>query len=550
MKTDLQSNRVGDDCNAASSWRLADTISTQTFSDIPRLAASFCCTPIAVIGLLDADHKWAVTEIGCDHDQAAAALDLFYQPAHLLKDLFMVGDTLKDKRFSASPFVTCDPSLRFYAGMPLTNPAGNTIGMLCVMDQKPRTLGTKQKDMLRLLARQSATATELSQDMFELKDSILRSEEEVTECRQLQERMLSQVARLMALRAIDVSILSGSSLKQTLDIVLAQVLDLLHIDAAALLLLDPQTHTLNAFTDRGFSQNCPPLPEIQGDCGSRGRAAIEDDRSSHGDRVADMQDTPHSRLMRAQGFVDYYCVPLIARDSFAGVLEIYHRAPLSITPDQMDFLIALAGQAAIAIDNSFLIQGLQQSNSELTQAYDTTIEGWSRALDLRDKETDGHCHRVTETTVRLARMMGLSTEELVHIRRGALLHDIGKMGIPDSILLKLAPLTQEEWEIMRLHPLYAYEMLLPIAFLRKALDIPYYHHEKWDGSGYPHQLEGKQIPLAARIFAVVDVWDALRSDRPYRKGWPTEKVREHLQSLSGTHFDPAVVDAFLTLVYS
>jgi putative nucleotidyltransferase with HDIG domain len=194
-----------------------------------------------------------------------------------------------------------------------------------------------------------------------------------------------------------------------------------------------------------------------------------------------------------------------------------------------------------------MFNSLQRSNVELMLAYDTTLEGWSKALDLRDKETEGHTQRVTEMTVRLAQVMGFKDNELVHIRRGALLHDIGKMGIPDSILLKAGPLTDEEREIMCHHPAYAYEMLYPISYLRPALDIPYCHHEKWDGTGYPRGLKGDQIPLAARIFAAVDVWDALRSDRPYRAGWPVERVREHIQSLSGTHFDPEVVDVFLEM---
>ena len=158
-------------------------------------------------------------------------------------------------------------------------------------------------------------------------------------------------------------------------------------------------------------------------------------------------------------------------------------------------------------------------NAELFQAYDATIEGWSRALDYRDHETEGHSRRVTELTLRLARALGMNEEELVHVRRGALLHDIGKMGVPDRVLLKPGPLDDGEWEIMRRHPSLAREMLWPITFLRPALNIPYCHHEKWNGSGYPQCLQGEQIPLAARLFAVVDVWDALRSDRPYRKAW-------------------------------
>jgi len=190
---------------------------------------------------------------------------------------------------------------------------------------------------------------------------------------------------------------------------------------------------------------------------------------------------------------------------------------------------------------------LEQSNSQLVHTYDATLEGWSRALDLRDKGTEGHSVRVKALTLRLAGQLGFSGEDLVHIGRGALLHDIGKMGIPDSILLKAGPLTSEEMAIMRLHPEYAHEMLSPIKYLSPALEIPYCHHERWDGSGYPRCLKGKQIPLSVRIFSVVDVWDALRSERPYHEAWTAEKARDHIRSLSGTHFDPEVVAAFLKM---
>ena len=192
----------------------------------------------------------------------------------------------------------------------------------------------------------------------------------------------------------------------------------------------------------------------------------------------------------------------------------------------------------------------QQAVLELAAAYEATLEGWARALDLRDWETEGHSRRVTDLTVRLARMMGMSEADCVHIRRGALLHDIGKMGIPDRILLKPAALSPEEWDIMQRHPTYARELLAPIEYLRPALDIPYCHHEKWDGTGYPRGLKGEAIPLAARLFAAVDIWDAVRSDRPYRPAWPTQKAREHLAALAGTHLDPKVATAFLELLAS
>jgi putative nucleotidyltransferase with HDIG domain len=213
----------------------------------------------------------------------------------------------------------------------------------------------------------------------------------------------------------------------------------------------------------------------------------------------------------------------------------------------LEFLETMAAQAAIAIDNSGMFEDLQRTNTDLVMAYDATIEGWARTLELRDRYTSGHTERVSELTVRLARRMGIREADLIHVRRGALMHDIGKMAVPDSILLKPGPLTPEEWQIMRQHPVNAYELLYPITYLRPALDIPYSHHEKWDGSGYPRGLAQEQIPLAARVFAVVDVWDALRSDRPYRTAWPEQKVREYLREQSGTHFDPSIVGAFLEM---
>jgi len=191
---------------------------------------------------------------------------------------------------------------------------------------------------------------------------------------------------------------------------------------------------------------------------------------------------------------------------------------------------------------------LQEAHSQLLGAYEATIEGWSRAMDLRDRETEGHSQRVTELTLRLAMARGLDTQELIHIRRGALLHDMGKLGIPDSILHKPGTFTAEEWAIMRRHPQLAYDMLHPVEYLHPALDIPYCHHEKWDGSGYPRGLKGDEIPLAARLFAVIDVWDALTSDRPYRRAWTNENALAYIREQSGKHFDPEIVDLFFKAI--
>jgi HD-GYP domain-containing protein (c-di-GMP phosphodiesterase class II) len=253
-----------------------------------------------------------------------------------------------------------------------------------------------------------------------------------------------------------------------------------------------------------------------------------------------------SKLWLEEGFKSAQAIALISKGEVKGVMTVFHRKDFTPNPAWSSFLETLAGQAAIAIDVTQMFDNLQRANMELEVAYEATIEGWSHAMDLRDKETEGHSQRVTEMTIHMAQAMKLSDEDINHMRYGALLHDIGKLGVPDHILLKVEKLTDEEWLVMRKHPEFAYDMLQSVAYLRNSLDIPYCHHEKWDGTGYPRGLKGEQIPLAARIFAVVDVWDALMSDRPYRKAWSEEKAREHIQAGAGTHFDPQVVKKFFS----
>jgi PAS domain S-box-containing protein/putative nucleotidyltransferase with HDIG domain len=265
--------------------------------------------------------------------------------------------------------------------------------------------------------------------------------------------------------------------------------------------------------------------------------------------IEDYQTWPH-RIERLEGvnFHRTMGVPMKLQNRVIGVLGIIDRQnPGEFTLDEIRLVSLFAEQAALAIENRQLYQGLQQSNLELSTAYEATIEGWSRALDLRDKETEGHTLRVTDLTLKMAKALGVSEDQMLHIRRGALLHDIGKMGVPDRILLKPDVLTDDEWEIMREHPVFAYEMLSKVEFLVPSLDIPYCHHEKWDGTGYPRQLKGEEIPLVARIFAVADVFDALTSDRPYRPAWSGGRALEYIRLQSGKHFDPAVVSLFLEM---
>ncbi|WP_157463526.1 HD domain-containing phosphohydrolase [Deinococcus pimensis] len=241
-------------------------------------------------------------------------------------------------------------------------------------------------------------------------------------------------------------------------------------------------------------------------------------------------------------------VPLWVGGRVWGALNVESTTPGAFGDEDRRALETVAAQIGAGLATVLLLDELRRSHHDLEGAYDETIEGWARALDFRDQETEGHSQRVTELTVRLARRMGLGEETLVHVRRGALLHDIGKMGIPDHVLRKPGPLTGEEWGVMRRHPGMAMELLSPIRFLAPALEIPYAHHEKWDGSGYPRGLRGEEIPLAARIFAVVDVWDALRSDRPYRPAWSAERARAHIEAGAGSHFDREVVRVFLSVL--
>jgi putative nucleotidyltransferase with HDIG domain len=251
------------------------------------------------------------------------------------------------------------------------------------------------------------------------------------------------------------------------------------------------------------------------------------------------------------GFVNtkgWMGVPLIEQGEVFGILTVDSKSPGAYNDWDAKLIQIFANNAAAVIAKSRLFENLQKINEELTQSYDSTIEGWARTMELRDQETQGHSERVTEMTLKLARALGMSKEELIHVRRGAVLHDVGKIGIPDSILQKPGKLNEEEWEIMRQHPTLAYNVLSSSNFLKKALDIPYCHHEKWDGSGYPRALKGDDIPLTARAFAIVDVYDALRSDRPYREAWSQEKTLIYITEQSGTHFDPEVVDTFLELI--
>jgi putative nucleotidyltransferase with HDIG domain/PAS domain S-box-containing protein len=368
--------------------------------------------------------------------------------------------------------------------------------------------------------------------------------QDVTERKLAEQQIHQQVERLLALRKIDQAISSSFDLRVTLDILLSEVISQLNMDAADILLLDTESNTLSYAAGKGFRTRAIESAPLHMANSQASRAILERCLI----QVENLKYKPDERLLTPLGtseeFVCYFVVPLIVKGKVKGVLEVFHRTQFHPYKEWLDFLNTLAGLAAIAIENTNLRENLEEINRELAQAYDATIEGWSRALDLRDKETEGHTLRVTEMTLKLARTFGLPEEKLLYVRSGALLHDIGKMGVPDNILLKPGELTEEEWERMKSHPQYAYDLLKPITFLQPALDIPYFHHEKWDGTGYPCGLKREEIPLVARLFTVVDVWDALTSDRPYRRAWSQEEALAYIREQSGKHFDPKVVACF------
>ena len=479
----------------------------------------------------DGECSEARFELGVGYDAGAQAVlrDLSF-PMHEPNGLIALvaqtrlplclGDVSSDPRY-----LPIDPEVRSGLWVPVER-QNELLGVLVVLSTRTHAFSPQDERLLVLFANQAAVAIENAR-LFSQTEQGLR--------------------RLAALNGIDKAITSSLDLRVTLDVFLDNVVKELHVDAADVLLVNAVTQTLEHAAGRGFISVALQHTRLRVGEGLAGQAVLERRIVNVPDLERQGDGLKRSPLLGREKFVAYYAAPLICKGQVKGVLEVFHRAPLSPDEEWLGFLETLAGQAAIAIDSVQMFDSLQQSNADLTLAYDTTLEGWIHALDLRDKETEGHTQRVTELALDLARAMGMNGADLLHMRRGVLLHDIGKMGIPDSILLKPGPLTAEEWEVMRRHPGYAYQLLSPIAYLRPALDIPYCHHEKWDGTGYPRGLKGEQIPLAARLFAVVDVWDALCSDRPYRPAWTKEQAREYIREQTGKHFDPKVVEEFVEM---
>lgn len=406
---------------------------------------------------------------------------------------------------------------------------GELIGVLAVdeVENSRRVFTEDDERLLSLFASQAAGA--------------IRST-------RLREEALSRLRNLQTLHEVDKAIVSSLDLRITLNLLLNRIVDQLGVDASSVLLMHKYEQTLQYAAGSGFITKQIEGAEIRLNDGFAGRCVMERRIVQVYESTEVEKNRPFAQLWKEEGFNHYTCFPLIVKGEVKGVLEAYHRSPYVPTDEWLEFMETLAGQAAITIDNTQMFEDTQRVNMEMAIAYEATIEGWARALEMRSKEAEGHTMQVTELTLQLARAMGISGQRLQHIRHGALLHDIGKMGISDRILMKKGKLTAEEWDEIRTHPTLAYQMLSPIHYLHPALDIPHCHHEKWDGTGYPGKLAGEQIPLAARIFAVIDVWDALTHPRPYRKAWTPKRALAYIKAQSGKHFDPQVVEKFLLVI--
>ena len=364
----------------------------------------------------------------------------------------------------------------------------------------------------------------------------------------ISEQMLS--TELSTLLKVSSSLASTLDLTEVLQTAIESAVEVVGLDTGAIYTLENDTLYLGATT--------PPLPPQFPD---ELRLAHLDDHPHIKETLTTgtpvyLEDAGQAFLSTAEKIVvdsrqlvSILYFPLLLKENSIGALIIgttdktHH-----FTTNETNLCNILSFQVSLAVSNAKLFEEAQQAISEITHAYDATLEGWSLALEMRDHDTDEHTNRVTELTVALARRMGISESELDNIRRGALLHDIGKMGIPDAILRKPDVLSESEWETMKTHPELAYQFLSKIDYLNSAIDIPLCHHEKWDGTGYPRSLKGEEIPLIARIFAVVDVFDALISDRPYRKAWQREIALDYIRNQSGKHFDPKAVEEFLEML--
>jgi PAS domain S-box-containing protein len=383
--------------------------------------------------------------------------------------------------------------------------------------------------------------------------AMLSTIRDITARTQAEAQIQRQVSFLSALREIDRAISGSMDPRLSLSLLLTHTTDELGVDAAAVWTFRPEMQILERLVERGLRPRPPHLATQRLGEGPVGRAAHERRRVFLEDLRASGEQSRLVEAALAEGFVNLHALPLIAKGEVRGVLEVYQRLPKAGAPPRPpdnewhDFLTALAGEAAIALDNALLFNGLQRANVGLSAAFDSLLDSFARALDQRHGEPEGHSRRVADLTDALGRAQGLDGADLNHARRGGLLHDVGKLRVPERILLKPEPLTGQEWQALRQAPAQARDLLATVALLRPAAEALYGLHEHWDGSGYPLGLAGERIPLLARLGAVASAWEALRTDRPYRPALSPAQARVHLNAAAGKQFDPKVVKALMEL---
>lgn len=380
-------------------------------------------------------------------------------------------------------------------------------------------------------------------------DFFLAQVRDISKQKQDQATIQRSTRRMDALYNLETVISTSFNLQTILTVFLSLIIDQSEADAASFLLYDSDLQILKFSGGLGFHTNLRPTgARFQIGDSLAGKAALTRQPVYVDDFSKLAMNESLRNLVEAEEFYSYCGIPMVVKGELKGVLEIFQRHKSVAPGEWFTYIETLANRAAIAIDNAHLFTNLQQANMQMQNTYDTTLEGWVYLLSQRDDETEEHTRRVVVLTELLAKRIGVKNHELVHILRGALLHDIGKIVVPDRILFKPGPLDETEWKIMRQHPEAAFQSLVRIDYLKQAIDIPYCHHERWDGTGYPRGLKGKQIPLAARIFAIIDVWDALSHDRPYRKAWEKEKILAYMQTQSGLHFDPEILLVFMDMI--
>lgn len=388
----------------------------------------------------------------------------------------------------------------------------------------------------------------ISQDELRLFGSLADRMETTLQRMVSQQKISAQIRNISFLKLISRTINPTMDFRAVMTPLLAQIRTLLNGDAIRLYMKEKETDDFVCRVQDGFKT--PFLENIVVPLGQAnvGLAALEQRTISVPVLDATDYGEGFAALIATEKFMAQYCAPIIIAGKTQGVLEVFRRKSFTPNPVWLILFDAFATQTGLALDYNSIHFDLQKAYLDLELSYEATIEGWSAAMDFRDEETEGHSKRVSAMTAALAARMGVSADDITFIHRGALLHDVGKIGIPDNILKKAGPLDDEEWEIMRRHPLIAKKMLSGIPYLDPSMDIPLYHHERWDGSGYPEGLKGEKIPFAARLFAIVDVFDALTSDRPYRKAWTKAAALQYIHDQAGRLFDPQLAAAFLDMV--